>query len=210
MRAMIIFEGWWATPPYRDWLGSVMDQCAIYVLNMKVSAPKKISRTVMINLVEIRKAHQFYSSCMSTSCVQSLLSSPGPLGASRSAACCFIGSSLTSLSSPGACASSISRTWSNRRSSILPRCLSRLRMDAMFLCLTRCRGDCRRPMMSRGRSSGLMRPCSLSQLMQSMSGVVASRTSACHVSLLVQNTRLFLQQSVKDAVSSASHCMMKQ
>ena len=158
----------------------------------------------------IIKVCLIYYRFTSTSSVQSQLSSHGSLGASRSAVYSSIGSSRTSSSSLGACASSTSRTWLNRRSSILPRCLSKRRMDAMFLYLTRCKRDCKKPMMNKGKSYGLMRPCSPSHPMRNASGVGANTTSPYHVSHSVQSTRLFLQQSVKDTVSSASHYMKKQ
>ena len=142
--------------------------------------------------------------------LRSLLLKSRSQEASKSAASYFIGSSLTSSSSHGACASSTSRTWSNRRSSILPKCLSKPRMDAMLLCLRPCKRDYSKPMMSIGKSYGSMRPCSPNHLMRSTSGVDENRTSPYHVSLSVQSTQLFLLQLVKDLVSSASHYMTRQ
>ena len=164
----------------------------------------------MLAQKKMSTAHFNYNRYTSTILLQSLLSNPRSLGAFRSVVYYFIDSFLISLSSHGVCVSSTSRTWSSKRSSILPRCLSKRRMDAMFLYLTRCKIDYRKPMMNIGKSFGLMRPCSLSHPMRNASGVGENTTSPYHVSHLVQSIRQFLQQSVKDVVSSASHYMKKQ
>ena len=164
----------------------------------------------MLAQKKMSTAHFNYNRYTSTILLQSLLSNLRSLGAFRSAVCSFIDSSQINSSSHGVCVSSTSRTWSSKRSSILPRCLSKRRMDAMFLYLTRCKRDCKKPMMNKGKSYGLMRPCSPSHPMRNMSGVGANTTSPYHVSHSVQSTRLFLQQSVKGTVSSASHYMKKQ
>ena len=165
MRATGAWSHAWATLLYQDWLA--------YPAARSVHAASGLKRTthiqriliVRLALISMLTARLNYNRYTSTILLQSLLSNPRSLGAFRSAVYSFIDTSLINSSSHGVCVSSTSRTWSSKRSSIFPRCLSKRRMDAMFLCLTRCKRDCRKPMMNKGKSSGLMRLYSLSQLM---------------------------------------------
>ena len=159
MRATGAWSLAWATLLYQDWL--VYPAARSVHVASGLNRTAHIQRIVIIMLAQKRMStvHLNYNRYTSTILLQSLLSNLRSLGAFRSAVCSFIDSSQINSSSHGVCVSSTSRTWSSKRSSILPRCLSKRRMDAMFLYLTRCKIDYRKPMMNIGKSFGLMRPC---------------------------------------------------